>query len=243
MAFTPRAYESLMPQHVAAYRRVVTVLPGAVELAPGFWRWTAFHPAWRQEVACVALDDGATLVLVDPLAPAERRAAQRFWESLDALARERERIAVVITVHFHERHAGAIVARYREAPGALLWAPAGSESRLDATPDVTFRPGASLPGGLLAVETGRAGEVVLWAPTARAVIAGDVLLGGKRRPLRVCPQSWLPRHVTRSDVATALERLADLPVELVVPLHGEPVLEDGQSILAAAIADAKAPPA
>jgi glyoxylase-like metal-dependent hydrolase (beta-lactamase superfamily II) len=89
-----------------------------------------------------------------------------------------------------------------------------------------------------ALATGRADEVVLWLPAQRAVVSGDVLLGGVRKPLRVCPKSWLPRGVARSDVARALMPLRELPVELVVPLHGEPVTTGAREVLAAALDEA-----
>ena len=62
---------------------MLTVLPGSEELAPGLHRWTAFHPDWKKEVACVVLDAGSELVLVDPLAPPALGDARRFWKALD----------------------------------------------------------------------------------------------------------------------------------------------------------------
>jgi len=81
-------------------------------------------------------------------------------------------------------------------------------------------------------------EVVLWLPRAKAVFAGDALLGGKHKPLRVYPQSWLPKGLKRSEVARSLQPLTSLPVRLVVPAHGNPVREEAADVLARALADA-----
>ena len=52
-----------------------------LEIAPGLWRWTAYHEEWKEEVGCVfvATEDG--VVLIDPLVPADDTA--RFWKALD----------------------------------------------------------------------------------------------------------------------------------------------------------------
>jgi glyoxylase-like metal-dependent hydrolase (beta-lactamase superfamily II) len=169
------------------------------------------------------------------------RAARRFWKALDAVARARDAVHVILTLHYHERSAGAVAGRYRDRPGAVVWAPAGSEPRLDLTPDRVFAPGHPLPGGIEALASGRADEVVLWLPRQRALVSGDVLLGaGPRSRYRICPASWLPDGVTRADVAERLAPLADLPVELLVPLHGALVDDDAASALRAALDAARA---
>ncbi len=58
------------------------------ELRPGLWRWTAFHPQWKKEVACHAVKTSDGLVLIDPLIGDE----------------EVEQPAhILITVHWHVR--------------------------------------------------------------------------------------------------------------------------------------------
>ena len=199
----------------------------------------AYHEEWKQEVASVALDAGDGLVLVDPLAPAGLREARRFWKALDAVARERSEIDVLITLHYHRRSAGEVVERYRRRPGAALWAPEGSGERVRLPVDHAFAPGDALPGGLHAYASGRGDEAVLWLPAVGAIISGDVLLGGVRKPYRVCPPSWLPKDVRRADVAAALAPLLDLPVSLLVPTHGPPVTEGAAGVLEAALAEAR----
>ena len=216
---------------------MLSVLPDADELAPGLYRWVAYHEEWKQDVACAALDAGDRLVLVDPLAPAGLRKARQFWRALDTEAKRRQGIDVILTLHYHRRSSAAIVDRYRRRPGALLWSPQASVGRVGASVDRAFSAGDVLPGPIEAFASARDDEVVLWLPRQRALVSGDVLLGGVRKPYRVCPQSWLPSGVRRADVAAALAPLLELPVALLVPTHGPAVTEHAAEALAAALAD------
>jgi glyoxylase-like metal-dependent hydrolase (beta-lactamase superfamily II) len=75
---------------------------------------------------------------------------------------------------------------------------------------------------------------VLWSEEHRALLTGDVLLGGPDG-LRLLPESWVPEGMTRAGVAEALAPLLDLPVEIVLPAHGDPVLADGAAALERAL--------
>ncbi len=218
---------------------MLSVLPDADELAPGLYRWVAYHEEWKQDVACVALDAGDRLVLIDPLAPPGLREARRFWKALDVDAKRRQGIDVILTLHYHRRSSAAIVARYGRRPGALLWSPQGSVDRVGTAVDRAFSAGDQLPGPTEAFASARDDEVVLWLRRQRALVSGDALLGGVRKPYRVCPQSWLPQGVRRADVAWALAPLLELPVALLVPTHGPAVTEHASEALASALADAR----
>ncbi len=204
---------------------------GAHEIRDGLWRWTAFHRQWKKEVGCLAIPGTDGLVLVDPLLPEEQET--EWLKLLRSGARAGGGIAVVLTVFFHRRSAGLIAEKVGRVE---LWAEEGGRRRLKKEP-VThhFRMGDPLPGGLVAFPTARPGEVVLWHPRGRAVIAGDALLGGKRESLRMCPSGWLPRGVGRPALARSLASLLYLPVEAVVVSHGDPVMEDGPAALEAAL--------
>jgi hypothetical protein len=79
-------------------------------------------------------------------------------------------------------------------------------------------PGA-WPFGITASAGREDNDLILWVPSISAIVTGDSLsnfgggleiqLGGRK-------------HVTRDDVAGRLCPLLDLPVELVLPAHGEP---------------------
>jgi hypothetical protein len=198
------------------------------ELRPGLLRWTARHPLavdepepdspddWPPDVGCVAHRAADALVLIDPLAPADGSA---LWSELDALAAERDgRVVVLTTVRFHGRSRDEAIARY-EASSAP-------------------------PAGVTPFTIAATGETILWIEEHRALVPGDLLLGdptpGRQAAggLRLCPESWLYYldGVTLERVRSELLPLLDLPVEMVVVSHGEPVVGDGHAALERALA-------
>lgn len=191
------------------------------ELRPGLRRWTAFHPEWKEDVGCVAVDTDDGLVLIDPLAPPA---------DLPPAAH------VLITVYWHTRDTSEVL---RRTPDARVWAASGSGSaavgRRTGLTDA-FRPDDPLPGGIEAFRTARGSEVVYWLPQHRALVPGDVILGAEGGGLRLCPRSWLSEKMTLEDLAESLRPLLDLPVTRVLVSHGEPVLTGGRAALERALA-------
>lgn len=205
-----------------------------VQIANGLWRWTGHHEEWQEDVGSVYCETGDGVVLVDPIVPPEDTG--RFWQALDRdVKRVGGRVDVLVTVFWHTRHAAAMIERY----SAHVWAPtrgrAAIERRAGTVTDL-FRPGDELPGGIAALSTARAAEVVLWIPQHRALVPGDVLLGDGKGGVRMCPESWLPEGTGHAKLAASLRPLLELPVERVLVSHGEPVLTGGRDALAAALA-------
>lgn len=198
-------------------------------IAPGLWRWTAFHEEWRKVVGCVYLETEDATVLIDPLVPGAD--AERFLEYLDAdVERAGSSVHILLTVYWHVRSSAELAKRYK----AGLWAPARSakpvERRLKKAPRA-IRPGDPLPGGVAAHESGRASELVYVLPQHRALVAGDVLLGD---PLRICPPGWVGKGGQKA-VREALRPLLDQPLDRVLTSHGDPVLRAGRNALASAL--------
>jgi hypothetical protein len=78
---------------------------------------------------------------------------------------------------------------------------------------------------------------MFWLAEHRALVPGDRLVsfGGGLRP---CPDSWLgylKNGLTGQELREELRKLLELPIELVLISHGEPVLERGRDALAAAL--------
>ena len=197
------------------------------ELRPGLWRWTAAHPEWEHaehwgpEVGSVYAELPDALVMVDPLVPQDEE--DRFWEALD---RDVERVGkpvhVLLTVHWHERSVAAVLDRYK----ATLWRP---EEK------------GELPAGVHAevVKGSDWVEALFFLGPHRALIAGDLLIGKAGGGIEL-PVGWFPKGEqdwAQQELKPELrKRLAELPVELVVVSHGEPVLEDGAAALERALA-------
>ena len=173
-----------------------------LEIAPGLWRWTAYHEEWKEDVGCVYVETEDGVVLIDPLVPPEDTA--KFWKALDRdVKRHKGPVHVLITVFWHARSAAAM----RERFDARIWGPSSGKSAIARRTGVvtdTFAPGDPLPGGLEAYRTARAAEVVYWVSEHSALVPGDVL--ARRR------QGWredVPGVVAaRVEVAPRPRRLA-----------------------------------
>lgn len=186
--------------------------------------WTAAAQGWEQEVGCVYYEAENAVVLVDPLVPPEDE--MRFWRALD---RDVERVGrpvlVVLTAPWHTRSAEAVVARY----GASVWAHPAGRTRLDREIDASV-----LPPGVEAFEIppAREGQVALFLAEHRALVTAEVLVGVDGR-LQVAPSPGLQ---DRSRLASCLALLLELPIEVVLPAHGGPILERGREAVAEALA-------
>ena len=209
------------------------------ELAPGLWRWTALHPDWtpeedwEQEVGCVYLETPSTVILIDPLVPGEPAARETFLQHLDAdVERNGKPVAILLTIFWHERSTAELAERY----GATVWAHRGAVGRIETPVSNPFLPGDVLPGGLIGIDGQRAFETIYWLPEEHALVPGDSLLGDGDGGLQVSPEAWL-RDTTRAELKLALHALLDLPVEVVLVSHGEPVLADGKAALEQALAE------
>lgn len=207
------------------------------EVAPGIWHWQGVHPQWRESepwdpcVSSYAIDDGARLLVFDPIAPPSE---------LFDLAGGRE-TTVVLTSPWHERDMQTLVERldlpvYAPRPdsaqdlvdkfGITL------EQAGDGSPDLVWlraeapdnwRPttvDGPLPAGIEAFEGREPNDLVLWVESHRAVVAGDTLAdfgNGVEVSAR-----WLREGVTWESRAERLRPLLSKPVEHVLPTHGQP---------------------
>ncbi|HEX5982950.1 MAG TPA: MBL fold metallo-hydrolase [Solirubrobacterales bacterium] len=196
------------------------------ELRPGLWRWTAHHETWKKEVSAFAVVSDDELVLIDPLLAGDQ------WQALEDGLGGRE-LHVLLTIHWHARSAKEIAAHF---PAVRIWAHSRDRAAVARRAPVSdvFRIGDELPVGLVAIEARPRSEVLFWEPRSRALIVGDALLGAGERgeELDTCPGWWLPRSTSLDDLRAALRPALDLPVELLLPSHGAPVLDGAKQELA-----------
>jgi glyoxylase-like metal-dependent hydrolase (beta-lactamase superfamily II) len=199
------------------------------ELRSGLWTWTAPHPSWTPEqggpegweerVRSYALDAGDCLVLFDPLVDAPQVAT---------LAAGRP-VVVVLTCWWHRRSTTDLV----EALAAVVHAPAADLGELGITAE-PYAIGDDLPGDVEPQPGGYAAECTLWLRGHGALVTGDVLLGGERG-FRLQPESWLAEGTTRAELLDTVRPLLDLPVELLLPTHGDPVVDGARETLRAVL--------
>lgn len=200
-----------------------------VELAPGLWRWSAPHPDWKpgadpgssadwdQMVGSVLYEAPDAVVLLDPLLPVEDRDGFLGW--LDGRVAGRA-LSILTTTRWHRRDRELLAERYR-ANSSRAWnvVPAGVEPK-------------PMRGG---------GETIYWLPGVGALVFGDTLIGAGAGEVRVCPESWLSDvRVDRAGLAHLMRPLIELPVELLLVSHGQPLLHDGRAALARALKEADA---
>jgi hypothetical protein len=198
-------------------------------LRPGLWTWAARHPDWTEdeggpegwgpEVRSYALDTADALVLFDPLGlPPE----------LLELVGDRP-VEILLTVYWHRRASLGLVTDR----GAIVRASVAGIDQL-AIPATPFRLGDRLTGGVEVRPGGYDEEAIFWIPAHGALVVGDALLG--ERGFRVQPDSWLADGLTPETLREQLRPLLALPVELLLPTHGDPVTEDAHAILERALA-------
>ncbi len=160
---------------------------------------------------------GDERILVDPALADER--------VLDAVERAGTPTAIIITSHWHERHA----ADYRTRWGAPIWVPDGHAAHLETfdDPDHTYDETTPLPGGVRPISIGW--EYALALPgDPKVVIAGDVVgaLG-----------KWVP-NAERLGRHPGAEPDHVRPLLLAKPdrllmAHGTPVVSDVMELLEA----------
>jgi glyoxylase-like metal-dependent hydrolase (beta-lactamase superfamily II) len=185
------------------------------DVAGGLWLWRQRHPEWRPgldwepEVSSFCVESRREVLVLDALAPAENE--REVWERLDA----RPPTVAVVLKPDHVRDVDIFVRRY----GAKGYGP--EVYFRDDVPETRLEevwPGVALPGGVLPLHDGRGrNETPLYLPEQRAVVFADGLTAPDGT-LRVWATPW---H--EECVLPALRKLLDLPFELVLVSHGEPV--------------------
>jgi hypothetical protein len=187
------------------------------QLADGLWRWTASHPnaanwpdrgpAVPREVGCVYYEAPDAVVLFDPLLPGGEEEA--FLAYLD---RDVERlglpVSILLTAAWHDRSSAILRERYQ------------ADER--APESVEPYP----------VEGAPEEQLAYFIRPHSALVVAEILVGDGRGGLALAPS---PALADRAALDRSLREIAELPVELVLVSHGEPVLRDGRRAIESAL--------
>lgn len=177
------------------------------ELRSGLWTWTAAHPSWSEKEEWGPEVRSYAYDTGGCLVLFDPISPPTLLEGLI----EAQELAVLLTAEWHRRSADECVERF----GAHIYA-------MDD----------ELPGDVEPASTGFDEEAAYWIPRHGALVVGDSFTneGG----FRVMDQ-WLPEGRTAQQMRDGLRPLLDLPVELVLPTHGDPLVEDAHATLGAAL--------
>jgi glyoxylase-like metal-dependent hydrolase (beta-lactamase superfamily II) len=183
------------------------------EIRPGLKRWAGPHPEF--DPVGDDIDESYTDVASalfhadDALVLIDPLIPDDLWPELDEEVKGSGKPVVVLTtIYFHERSRDDVVRRYGVRLGG----------------DVA---------GIRAFTAERADEVAYWLEQPRAVVFGDAVLGDQKGGLRITP--WARDAEGLEKTRRALLPLLDLPIEVVLPAHGNTVLADGRDALARAL--------
>ena len=183
------------------------------KIRPGLKRWAGPHPEFNPvegDLDKSYLDVASVLFSTrEALVLIDPLVPDELWPELDAEVEQSDKPVVVLTtIYFHERSRDAVAHRY----GARLGG------------DVA---------GVRAFSAERGDEVALWLEEPRALVFGDAILGDQAGGLRLTP--WARNAEGLERTRQALLTLLDLPAEIALPSHGDPVLANAREALARAL--------
>jgi glyoxylase-like metal-dependent hydrolase (beta-lactamase superfamily II) len=195
-----------------------------LQVAPGVLRWQILDERINAPSDAYAIVDGGEVILIDPLPLSSGAQA--------SLARRGKVTAICLTGAFHQRSAW----RYRSAFGAKVYGPRGGEG-FEEKPDILYKPGDTLPGGLLAVHTpgpASAHYAFLLTRGAGVLFCADLLanMGAKKGGLRFIESEYQedPARTRRS-----VKKLLELPFRVACFAHGAPITRLARKALAGAL--------
>jgi glyoxylase-like metal-dependent hydrolase (beta-lactamase superfamily II) len=183
------------------------------EIRPGLKRWAGPHPEFDPLEGHLdeSYSDVASVLFSggDALVLIDPLVPDELWPELDAEVKESGKPVVVLTtIYFHERSRDAVARRYGARLGGAV-------------------------AGVRAFSAERGDEVAFWLEEPRAVVFGDAILGDQAGGLRLTP--WARNAEGLERTRQALLTLLDLPVDIALPAHGDPVLANGREALARAL--------
>jgi glyoxylase-like metal-dependent hydrolase (beta-lactamase superfamily II) len=184
------------------------------EVLAGVWRWHIWDNRIDFESDAHAISDRTT-VLIDPLPLRD-----------EALKRLEPIVAICLTAACHQRSAW----RYRRAYGVQVYAPEKCRA-MDEEPDVRYRSGEMLPGGLKAIHTPgpEQAHYAFWREQSPAVLfCPDLIMRDADGDLAFIPAEY---HDDPQATRDSVRRLLDLPFDVLCMDHGAPITANPHAAL------------
>jgi hypothetical protein len=197
------------------------------EVRPSIWHWESPHPDWDAEqrwpqlVSSYGIEIGGALLLIDPLSVPAELGDRATAVLLTAPHHERDARRLDLPVHTPPADTwrdwvtkfGVDADRVRGMESEdLAWLRAGDG-------DGHFHSPGAWPFGITAYAGREDNDLILRMPSIKTIVTGDTLSDfGEGLDIQLGDR----QHVTREDVARRLRPLLDLPLELVLPAHGQP---------------------
>jgi hypothetical protein len=189
------------------------------QVVPGIWHWYVWDDRIGSESHAHAVSGEGGSVLIDPL-PLQETALR----SLEPIA------AICLTAACHQRSAW----RYRRTCGAKVHVPEGTRE-MEEEPDLRYREGDALPGGLKAINTPgpERAHFALWREQPPAVVfCPDLVMRGEGGEVEFVPPEY---HEDPGATRESLRRLLDLLFALFCMDHGAPLTANGRDSLQALV--------
>ncbi len=193
------------------------------QIVPQIFHWTAFHRDIGQEVHSYCLLGLGTVILVDPMVPAE---------GLDWFRRQPKPEHIYLTNRLHYRGSD----RFVEAFGAAVWCHSAGLHEFGQDRRVRgFEHGDVLPGGILALKVGALcpEETALLIPAGGGALAlGDSAVRVNDH-LEFVPDPLMgedPKAVKRG-LRLAFSALLKHRFEHLLLAHGRPFVKGGRDAL------------
>ena len=129
-------------------------------------------------------------------------------------------MVVVLTSPWHARDTQQLVDRF----GATVWCPPLDEPGQISFAAQIYTAGERLPVGIEAFPGMEPNDLVLWIECRRALTFGDTFID-RHRGFEF-PRDWANKGVPPDEILATLQPLRELPVEFVLPTHGDPTDRD-----------------
>jgi glyoxylase-like metal-dependent hydrolase (beta-lactamase superfamily II) len=181
------------------------------EVARGLYHWRIHNSHIGGAISsshALAVEGGS--IFVDPVRLADA-----------SLATLPPPTAILLTAACHQRSAW----RYRAELAAGVWLPEDARPA-DEEPDSRYGDGELLPGGLRAIRTPGpewAHYCFLHEHEPRVLFCSDLIAGGNGGELSFVPPEY---HDDPLETRRSVERLLELPFEILCLAHGTPLLDD-----------------